>query len=48
MNGGVMVEGKNTPSSSIKKDTCVEVVARKYWKGFKISRQIIKPKKNGG
>ena len=45
MNGGMMVEGKNTLSSSIKKDTYIEVVARKSWKGLKIVGQIAKPKK---
>ena len=45
MNGGMMVEGKSTLSSSIKKDTYEEVVARKSWKGFKIVGQINKPKK---
>ena len=40
MNGGMMVEGKSTLSSSIKKDTYAEVVARKSWKGFKIVGQI--------
>ena len=42
---GVMVDGKSTLSSSLKKDSYVEVVARKPWKGFKISGQITKPKK---
>ena len=45
MNGGVMVDGKSTLSSSLKKDSYVEVVARKPWKGFKIVGQITKPKK---
>ena len=45
MNGGRIVEGKNTFSSSIKKDTYAEVVSRKSWKGFKIAGQINKPKK---
>ena len=45
MNGGVMVDGKSTLSSSLKKDSYAEVVARKPWKGFKIVGQITKPKK---
>ena len=44
-NGGMMVEGKGTISSSMKKDTYAEVVARKSWKGFKIARKINKSKK---
>ena len=45
MNGGVMVDGKSTLSSSLKKDSYAEVVARKPWKGFKIAGQITKPKR---
>ena len=45
MNGGVMVDGKSTLSSSLKKDSYVEVVARKPWKGFKIAGKITKPKR---
>ena len=45
MNGGVIVDGTSTLSSSLKKDTYAEVVARKPWKGFKIAGQITKPKK---
>ena len=41
----MMVDGKSTLSSSIKKDTYAEFVARKSWKGFKIVGQINKPKK---
>ena len=44
MNGGMMAEGKRTLSSLTKKDTYVEIVARKSWKGFKIVGQITKPK----
>ena len=45
INGGGMVDGKSTSSSSLKKDSYAEVVARKPWKGFKIAGQITKPKR---
>ena len=45
MNGGLMLEGKSTLSSSIKKDTYAEVVARKSLTGLAISWQITRPMK---